>query len=188
MSDEALDYRVPDDAERAEMHEILCHAFAVPSDSELAWLELVGHDNLRMLRGPDGVRACLGVVPMGQFLGGRSVAIEGIVEYKHWLWDALVDINVLTWGGPDRATVVATAERELRSLREYLAGQDDVLPDDGSVRVASLISTIAAANEPIADTRARVSHMLGRLLASTEERPLSAHDSFSADETGPPPA
>ena len=120
--------------------------------------------------------------------GHEAVAIEGIVEYKHWLWDALVDINVLTWGGPDRATVVATAERELRSLREYLAGQDDVLPDDGSVRVASLISTIAAADEPIADTRARVSHMLGRLLASTEERPLSAHDSFSADESPGPDA
>ena len=117
--------------------------------------------------------------------GHEAVAIEGIVEYKHWLWDALVDINVLTWGGPDRTTVVATAERELRSLREYLAGRDDVLPDDGSVRVASLISTIAAENEPITDTRARVSRMLGRLLASTDERPLSAHDSFSADETGP---
>jgi hypothetical protein len=65
-----------------------------------------------------------------------------------------------------------------------------VLPDDGSVRVASLISTIAMANEPIADTRARVSHMLGQLLASTEERPLSAHDSFAADESpaaAPPP-
>jgi CHASE2 domain-containing sensor protein len=122
--------------------------------------------------------------------GHEAVAIEGIVEYKHWLWDALVDINVLTWGGPDRASVVATAERELRSLREYLAGRDDVLPDDGSVRVASLISTIAMANEPIAETRARVSHMLGQLLASTEERPLSAHDSFAADESpaaAPPP-
>ena len=96
-----------------------------------------------------------------------------------------MDINVLTWGGPDRATVVATAERELRSLREYLAGKDDVLSDDGSVRVASLISTIAIENEPISDTRARVSHMLGRLLASTDERPLSAQDSFAADETGP---
>ncbi|GAA5006556.1 CHASE2 domain-containing protein [Pseudoluteimonas lycopersici] len=117
--------------------------------------------------------------------GHEAVAIEGIVEYKHWLWDALVDVNVLTWGGPDRATVVATAERELRSLREYLAGRDDVLPDDGSVRVASLISTIAVEDEPITDTRARVSHMLGRLLASTDERPLSAHDSFAADETGP---
>ena len=117
--------------------------------------------------------------------GHEAVAIEGIVEYKHWLWDALVDINVLTWGGPDRTTVVATAERELRSLREYLAGRDDVLPDDGSVRVASLISTIAAENEPITDTRARVSRMLGRLLASTDERPLSAHDSFAADENGP---
>ena len=120
------------------------------------------------------------------YRGPEAVAIEGIVEYKHWLWDALVDINVLTWGGPDRATVVATAERELRSLREYLAGQDDVLPDDGSVRVASLISTIALEDEPITDTRARVSRMLGRLLASTDERPLSAQDAFSADETGPP--
>jgi hypothetical protein len=119
--------------------------------------------------------------------GHEAVAIEGIVEYKHWLWDALVDINVLTWGGPDRATVVATAERELRSLREYLAGRDGVLPDDGSVRVASMISTIAVENEAIADTRARVSQMLGRQLASTDERPLSAHDSFSADETGPSP-
>jgi hypothetical protein len=117
------------------------------------------------------------------YRGHEAVAIEGIVEYKHWLWDALVDINVLTWGGPDRATVVATAERELRSLREYLAGKDDVLPDDGSVRVASLISTIAIEDEPISDTRARVSHMLGRVLASTDERPLSAHDAFSADET-----
>lgn len=120
------------------------------------------------------------------YRGHEAVAIEGIVEYKHWLWDALVDINVLTWGGPDRATVVATAERELRSLREYLAGQDDVLPDDGSVRVASLISTIAAPNEPISQTRVRVSHMLGRLLASTEERPLSAHDAFAADESRNP--
>jgi hypothetical protein len=119
------------------------------------------------------------------YRGTEAVAIEGIVEYKHWLWESLVDINVLMWGGPDKATVAATAERELRSLREYLAGKDDVLPDDGSVRVASLLTTIATEDEPIAETRARVSHMLGRLLASTDERPLSAHDSFAADEADP---
>jgi hypothetical protein len=39
-----------------------------------------------------------------------------------------------------------------------------------------------AQDEPIAQTRARVCSVLGRLLASTDERPLSAHDSFSADD------
>ena len=122
------------------------------------------------------------------YRGTEAVAIEGIVEYKHWLWESLVDINVLLWGGPDRATVVATAERELRALREHLAGHDDVLPDDGSVRVASLISSVVAGDESIAQTRARVSRVLGRLLASTDERALSAHDAFAADEGASPPA
>ena len=116
------------------------------------------------------------------YRGTEAVAIEGVVEYKHWLWDALVDINVLVWGGPDRDAVIATAERELRALREHLAGHDDVLPDDGSVRVASLITSVVGEDEPIPQTRARVSRMLGRLLANTDERPLSAHDAFAADE------
>lgn len=118
------------------------------------------------------------------YRGTEAVAIEGIVEYKHWLWESLLDINVLLWSGPDRATVAATAERELRELREWLAGRDDVLPDDGSVRVASLVSAAVGEDEPLAETRARVCSVLGRLLASTEERPLSDHDAFAADETG----
>ncbi|HET7127081.1 MAG TPA: CHASE2 domain-containing protein, partial [Lysobacter sp.] len=119
------------------------------------------------------------------YRGTDAVAIEGIVEYKHWLWDSLVDVTVLMWGGADRAVVAATAERELRALREYLAGADDTLPDDGSVLVASLISTVSAEDEPIAQTRARVSRMLGQLLASSDERRLSLHDAFSADEPAP---
>jgi hypothetical protein len=122
------------------------------------------------------------------YRGTEAAALEGIVEYKSWLWESLVDVTVLVWGGPDRDTVAATAQRELQALREHLAGHDDVLPDDGSVRVASLISVAAAQDEPIAQTRARVCSVLGRLLASTEERPLSAHDSFSADDSQGPPA
>ena len=38
------------------------------------------------------------------YRGTDAVAIEGIVEYKSWLWEALDDVNVLMWGGPDRAT------------------------------------------------------------------------------------
>jgi hypothetical protein len=122
------------------------------------------------------------------YRGTEAAALEGIVEYKSWLWESLVDVTVLVWGGPDRDTVAATAQRELQALREHLAGHDDVLPDDGSVRVASLISVAAAQDEPIAQTRARVCSVLGRLLASTDERPLSAHDSFSADDSQGPPA
>lgn len=116
------------------------------------------------------------------YRGCEAVAIEGIVEYKHWLWESLVDINVLVWSGPDRATVAATAQRELLALRDHLAGHDDVLPDDGSVRVASLVSEAAGADEPLPATRARVCSVLGRLLAATDERPLSARDAFAADE------
>lgn len=116
------------------------------------------------------------------YRGTEAVAIEGIVEYKHWLWESLLDVNVLVWSGPDRATVAATAERELRELRGWLAGRDDVLPDDGSVRVASLVSAAVGEDEALATTRARVCSVLGRLLAATDERPLSDHDAFSADE------
>lgn len=116
------------------------------------------------------------------YRGCEAVAIEGVVEYKHWLWESLVDINVLMWSGPDRATVAATAQRELRALRQHLAGHDDVLPDDGSVRVASLVSVAVGDDEPLATTRARVCSVLGRLLAATEERSLAEHDAFAADE------
>lgn len=123
------------------------------------------------------------------YRGTSAVAIEGIVEYKHWLWESLVDINVLVWSGPDKASVAATAQRELLALREHLAGHDDILPDDGSVRVASLVSVAVGDDESLADTRARVCSVLGRLLASTDERPLSEQDAFAADEDNvPPPA
>jgi CHASE2 domain-containing sensor protein len=115
------------------------------------------------------------------YRGIDGVALEGIVEYKSWLYDSLVDITVLMWGGPDRDSVAADARRELQALRKHLAGHEDVLPDDGSVRVASLISEAVAADEPIEQTRARVCAVLGRLLSSTDERSLSGHDPFSAD-------
>jgi len=119
------------------------------------------------------------------YAGTQASALEGIVEYKSWLWEAMNDVTVLVWGGEDRAAVIATAEGELRALRAHLAGHDDVLPDDGSVRVASLISEAVAADEPIAATRARVCAVLGRLLQSQDERPLSLHDAFAADEPAP---
>ena len=78
MSDDELDYGPAGEAERGVMAEILSHAFGGTPDGTAAWLEAVGHDNMRVLRGKGGVRACLGVVAMGQFFGGRSIPIEGI--------------------------------------------------------------------------------------------------------------
>jgi CHASE2 domain-containing sensor protein len=117
------------------------------------------------------------------YTGTQAVALEGIVEYKSWLWEAMNDVTVLVWAGDDRAALAATAERELRALHAHLSGHDDVLPDDGSVRVASLVSEAVAADEPIAATRARVCAVLGHLLQAQDERPLSLHDAFAADET-----
>lgn len=113
-----------------------------------------------------------------------AVVIEGIVEYKHWLYESLLDVNVLIWSGTDKADVAERAQEELRALREHLAGHDDILPDDGSVRVASLVSVAVGEDESLADTRARVCTVLGRLLAAptVAERPLADHDAFAADE------
>jgi hypothetical protein len=116
------------------------------------------------------------------YSGTEAVALEGIVEYTSWLWEAMADVTVLVWGGSDRATVAATAQRELLALREHLSGHEDILPDDGSVRVASMISVAVADDESIAQTRARVCAVLGQLLCSTDERPLSLQDAFAADE------
>ncbi len=118
------------------------------------------------------------------YKGTQAHAREGLVEYKSWLWEAMNDVTVLVWGGDDRAEVARTAERELRALHAHLSGLDDVLPDDGSVRVASLISVAVSEDEPIEQTRARVCAVLGRLLCSDDERPLSLHDAFAADEPG----
>jgi CHASE2 domain-containing sensor protein len=119
------------------------------------------------------------------YMGTDAVALEGIVEYKSWLWEAMNDVTVLMWGGPDRAAVAATAERELRALHAHLTAHEHLLPDDGSVRVASMISEAVAADETIAQTRARTSAVLGRLLHSQDERPLALRDPFSADENTP---
>jgi len=123
----------------------------------------------------------------GWLYGGReAVAIEGIVEYKHWLYESLMDINVLMWRGHDRAEASALAQAELASLRAYLAAKDEILSDDGSVLVASLVSVAVDADESLEETRMRVCRVLGRLLAAEDERPLSALDAFSADETPAP--
>lgn len=79
MASDDLDYGAPEESEREALSEVMAHAFAATPDGMVSWIERLGYDQLRVLRGPDGVRACLGLVPMGQIFGGRSLPIVGIV-------------------------------------------------------------------------------------------------------------
>src|SRR3546814_738611 len=80
------------------------------------------------------------------------------------------------------------AERELRSLRDYLAAKDEILSDHGNVLVASLVSVAVGADDSAEQTRIRVCRVLGRLLAAEEARPLSALAASAADEPPHPAA
>jgi hypothetical protein len=110
--------------------------------------------------------------------GTAAVAIEGVVERKSYLWEALEDLTVLVWAGPEQEQVAAVAERELGELHAHLVGHDEVLPDDGSVRVAFALSYAVPPDESATQTRARVRATLGDLLCNEDERPLSTRNPF----------
>lgn len=112
------------------------------------------------------------------FAGTEAVALDCVVEYDSWFWDSLVDVTVLVWTGPDRDSAVAAAERELHALHLHLAGHEDVLPDDGSVRIACVVSAAEDEGECVTTARIRVCEALGALLRAEGERPLRARIPF----------
>jgi predicted acetyltransferase len=66
------------DADRAALHRIIRLAFASPPEGVTEWMKLAGDENFRLLRDQGVVAACLLQVPMGIYLGGRSVPIQGV--------------------------------------------------------------------------------------------------------------
>ena len=114
--------------------------------------------------------------------GTHAVAMDCVVEYDSWFWDSLMDVTVLLWGGSDREQLVATAQRELDALHAHLAGHDDVLPDDGSVRIACVVSIAADEDECVTTARVRVCEALGDVLRAPNERPLVARNAFVLEE------
>ncbi len=62
--------------------------------------------------------------------------LEGVVERKTWLHEALSDLMVLIWHGDTERAAREAAMHDLSRLAKQLAEQDLRLPDDGSVRVA----------------------------------------------------
>ena len=70
------------------------------------------------------------------YAGTDAVMLEGIVEEKTWLHDALSDLVVLMWHGESEAAARQSAARDLTRLERTLAEQDARLPDDGTVKLA----------------------------------------------------
>ena len=114
------------------------------------------------------------------YRGTEAVAMDCVVEYDSWFWDSMVDVTVLLWGGTDRDAVVETARRELDLLHARLAEHEDVLPDDGSVRIALVVARVADDDdeaECVTTARIRVCEALGEVLRA-RERPLLARNAF----------
>lgn len=64
--------------ELLRLTEILCVAFNESASRFASYVELVGIDNLRVVREGGEVAGGLGILPMGQWFGGRRVPMAGI--------------------------------------------------------------------------------------------------------------
>ncbi len=106
------------------------------------------------------------------YAGTDAVMLEGIVEEKTWLHDALSDLVVLMWHGESEADARAAAARDLTRLERNLAEQDAQLPDDGTVQLAFGSGELSGGSE--GDPIGIPLHLLiGRVLASATEWPLA---------------
>ena len=91
---------------------------------------------------------------------------------------------LLVWRGESEAAARAAALHDLARLERQLAAHDARLPDDGTVRIALACAEIddRVADDDLGERR-RLRRMLGELLASSNEVPLSRRDG-SASEPG----
>ncbi len=116
------------------------------------------------------------------YAGSYAVMLEGVVERKSFLHDALGDLMVLIWHGGTEGAVRRSAKADLKRLERYLAEMDARLPDDGSVRLAFACSEIDDGDSSSdRGLSLRLSERLGRVLATSVERPLAKLDVVSGD-------
>jgi adenylate cyclase len=108
------------------------------------------------------------------YAGTDAVMLEGVVEEKTWLHDALSDLVVLMWHGESEAAARAAAVSDLSRLEKDLAEQDARLPDDGTVRLAFGSAEIATDTDPASGAGRKLLHtLIGEVLASSTEWPLA---------------
>ena len=110
------------------------------------------------------------------YAGTDAVMLEGVVEEKTWLHDALSDLVVLMWHGESEEAAREKAMKDLSRLEKDLAEQDARLPDDGTVRLAFGSAEIATDADPAGAGGAPLKplhHLIGEVLASSKEWPLA---------------
>jgi hypothetical protein len=113
------------------------------------------------------------------YAGSDAVMLEGVVERKSWLHEALDDLMVLIWHGASEAAARSAARHDLARLERQLAAYDERLPDDGSVRIAFACAEI---DDGAADTdrgeRRRLRELVGQVVAAAAESPLARRAAF----------
>jgi hypothetical protein len=113
------------------------------------------------------------------YAGSDAVMLEGVVERKSWLHEALDDLMVLVWHGETEAAARAAARRDLARLEQQLAEYDARLPDDGSVRLAFACAEIDdGADDSDRGERRRLRDLVGQAVAATSESPLARRTVF----------
>lgn len=108
------------------------------------------------------------------YAGSDAVMLEGVVEEKTWLHDALSDLVMLMWHGSTEMAARNAAIEDLARLERTLAEQDARLPDDGTVRLAFACAEIDSNAAPAPQGGRRPLHeLLGGALASSIEWTLA---------------
>jgi adenylate cyclase len=113
------------------------------------------------------------------YAGSEAVMLEGVVERKSWLHEALDDLMVLVWHGETEAAARAAARHDLARLERQLAEYDARLSDDGSVRLAFACAEIDdGADDSDRGERRRLRDLLGQAVAAASESPLAQRTVF----------
>lgn len=120
------------------------------------------------------------------YAGTDAVMLEGVVEEKTWLHDALSDVVVLMWHGESDSDARDAAIKDLARLEKDIAEQDARLPDDGTVRLAFGSAEIATDADPVGKAALKQLHILiGEVLASSTEWPLAQRSIAGLQPAGP---
>ena len=121
------------------------------------------------------------------YAGSDAVMLEGVVERKSFLHEALNDLMVLVWHGDSEDSVRASAMRDLGRLERQLAEYDERLPDDGSVRLAFDCAEVGDDTEDLdPGGRLRLRDLIGRALAAPTEVPLARREAFAVHSDDSP--
>jgi hypothetical protein len=113
------------------------------------------------------------------YAGSDAVMLEGVVERKSWLHEALSNVMMLVWHGESATAARGAAMRDLARLEREMAEYDPRWPDDGSVCLAFACVEIDDGDQDSdRGERLRLRELLGQVLASSAERSLARRNEF----------